>query len=147
VIPERIPSSDDLGDGVEWARAVCELAQRWQVDAQLLYAIAHAQAALPFRLHIFSGSRTAEEQRRLSSTPFALSTHADHDQAGCPRNASGVDVQPILPGVRASRAAVAQMGAAFVLRGLRWGGGAPVDSEGIPVAPEMWHVDLGPRVA
>lgn len=145
MIPEKVPHEDELGDDAAYERAICELANRWGLSPELVWWIARAQAALPFRLHIYSGARTATEQQRISSTPFSLSTHADRDRMGCARLATGVDVQPILPGVRASRAAVAQMGAAFTLRGLRWGGGAPVDSEGIPVGNERWHVDLGPR--
>lgn len=121
------------------------MAATWQIDERLADRLSRAQQELPFDLWIFSGSRSRSEQERVSTTPFARSTHADRREDGCPRLATGADVQPILPGIRLSTPAVAQMGAAFVRAGLRWGGGADVDEVGIPVGNERWHVDLGPR--
>lgn len=142
MIPERIPNprTTPISDLV-----VCELAGDWGISPALAMKLVLAQEELPFDLWIFSGARTRATQDRVSSTPFETSTHADHDATGCPRLATGADVQPVSPGVRSVPAAVAQMGAAFVRQGLRWGGGAPVGDDGIPVGVERWHVDLGPR--
>lgn len=143
-IPSKIPNPRTEPG---WALRVCELAESWQVEPILLHKIALAQAELPFDLHLFSGARTRAHQERISSTPFDISTHANEDAMGCPRLATGVDVQPALPGVRVIDSAAAQMGAAFVHQGLRWGGGADVEETGIPEGNERWHVDLGPRHA
>lgn len=144
MIPERIPNprSEEISDVV-----VCELANDWGIHPSLAFKLVNAQGSLPFDLWIFSGARTPETQSRVSETPYELSTHAGTYANGCPRLATGADVQPVSPGVRLSNAAVAQMGAAFVHQGLRWGGGAPVGDDGIPVGNERWHVDLGPRDA
>jgi len=90
---------------------VCAIADRWGLHGLLVDKLIRAQQELPFDLWIFSGARTAERQEAVSSTPFALSTHADTDADGCPRKATGADVQPVSSAVRASGAAVAQMGA------------------------------------
>lgn len=142
MIPRRVPNPRT--DAVTRA-TICQLADRMGVSPELLDRLTHAQAQLPFELHIFSAARSRDHQARVSSTPFDRSTHADEDTRGCPRLATGVDVQPVQAGIRQSGAAVAQMGAAFVHAGLRWGGGAPVGADGIPVDNERWHVDLGPR--
>lgn len=125
---------------------ICELAGRLQVSPELLDRVISAQAVIPFEMWIFSAARSRAHQERISATPFDDSTHADTDRQGCPRLATGIDVQPRSTAMRLSHAAVAQMGAAFVMHGLRWGGGAPVDDMGIPVGNERWHVDLGPRM-
>lgn len=134
--PKRVPISDLV---------VCEFAGDWGISPALALKLVLAQEELPFPLHIFSGARSRRHQQNLSSTPFDVSTHANEDTDGCARLATGADVQPLSPGVRLSGPAVAQMGAAFVRQGLRWGGGAPVGDDGIPVGVERWHVDLGPR--
>lgn len=142
MLPQRVPNPkrDLVTPGT-----VCEIADRWKVRPNLIHKVVQAQGDLPFDLWIFSGARSREHQEEVSDTPFEISTHANRDRTGCPRLATGVDVQPVSPGVRAIKAAVAQMGAALTLRGLRWGGGAPVDDTGVPVGNEAWHVDLGPR--
>lgn len=141
MFPERIPNPrrERVSDVV-----ICELAHDWGIAPNLALKLTRAQEMLPFDLWIFSGSRTRAEQSRYD-LEFDRSTHADHDSRGCPRLATGADVQPVSPGIRSSGAAVAQMGSAFVHVGLRWGGGAPVGDDGIPVGNERWHVDLGAR--
>lgn len=142
LIPSRLPHPKrDLVT----PETVCRIAQKWRVKPLLVHKVIEAQGDLPFDLWIFSGARAREKQEEISGTPFDVSTHADTGRDGCPRLATGVDVQPVSPGIRVINAAVAQMGAAMVLRGLRWGGGAPVTDAGIPVGNERWHVDLGPR--
>lgn len=140
--PQRIPNPVRVFVSTE---AICDLAERWGISFDLAYRLTTAAGELPFDLWIFSGARTPDEQSGLQSIDFNISTHADRDARGCPREATGADVQPISIGVRESPMAVAQMGAAFVRAGLRWGGGAPVDDTGIPIGNERWHVDLGPR--
>lgn len=121
------------------------LADRWGLDSTLAIKLAEVQAELPFDLWIFSGARDVRRQSDVSSTPYDRSTHASTDERGCHRWATGADVQPSSPAIRAMPAAIAQMGAAFVRHGLRWGGGAPFDDRGFPIGNEKWHVDLGPR--
>lgn len=133
--PSRVPISDLV---------VCELAFDWGISPELASRLVAVQGELPFDIWIFSGARSRREQSRFA-LPFDRSTHADHDAFGCPRLSTGADVQPVSPAVRLSRPAVAQLGAAAVRQGLRWGGGAPVDDTGIPVGNEAWHFDLGPR--
>lgn len=141
-----MPLPETLPDALAATPAdVCAFADRWGVEPALMLRAIQAAGDVPFDVWIFSGARSATEQSRLSPTPFSVSTHADHDAQGCPRLATGIDMQPVSPGVRLSSAAVAQLGAAAVFRGLRWGGGAPVGDDGIPVGVERWHFDLGPR--
>lgn len=142
VIPQRVPSRRVEPVSAE---VVCAMANRWGVDTRLILGVVNAASTLPYDVWIFSGSRSREHQEEISETPFDRSTHAEEGANGCPRLATGLDVQPVSPGVRLSLPDVAQMGAAMVLQGLRWGGGAPFDDTGFPVGNERWHVDLGPR--
>lgn len=143
MIPVSVPHSSS-GRLVDTAW-LCEVADELGVEYELVRRLTQARHFLPFDLWIFSGARSAAEQARVSELPFARSTHADTDAAGCARLATGADVQPVSPGVRVDKTSVLMMGAEFVRAGLRWGGGAPVDDIGIPVGVERWHVDLGPR--
>jgi len=144
MIPQTIPnpSREPVTDGM-----VCHIADKWGVAPVLVDRLVSSQAELPFDIWIFSGSRSRSHQASVSRTPFEDTTHADTNLDGCPRDASGADVQPVSPGVRLDPASVALMGSAFVRHGLRWGGGASVEPSGIPVGVERWHVDLGPRIA
>jgi len=142
VIPQRVPNL--RVEPFDMAQ-LCAMASAWGVAPTLVDKVVKAASTLPYDLWIFSGSRGREHQTEISATPFDESTHADEDANGCARLATGLDVQPISPGVRVSLTDVAQMGAAMVLQGLRWGGGAPFDDTGFPVGNERWHVDLGPR--
>ena len=141
-LPQRIPNS--RVELVSFER-MCSIARRWGLDVRVVELLARAQSELPFDLWLFSGARSREKQETVSSLAFDRSTHADMDTRGCPRLATGADAQPVSPAVRMDRSSVAQMGAAFVRAGLRWGGGAAVDDVGIPVGVERWHVDLGAR--
>ncbi len=142
MIPQRVPNPHTEPVSVE---EICALASRWGVTADLAGAVVRAQGELPFDIWIFSGSRGREQQEEVSATPFDRSTHADVEVNGCPRLSTAVDVLPISPALRIDDVFTAQMGAALTRQGLRWGGGAPVDDRGIPVANERWHVDLGAR--
>jgi hypothetical protein len=142
MLPSPIPNPREEVDAREKA---CALAEQWGITSDLALRLMEAQAEIPFDLWIFSGARDEFQQARVSRTPFHNSNHATMDWRGCPRLATAADVQPSSPAIRAMPMAVAQMGAAFVRHGLRWGGGAPVGDDGIPVGNERWHVDTGPR--
>lgn len=142
MLPDRIPNSRIEPVSNE---SFCRMAEKWGVSPDLLWRLIQTAGELPFDIMIFSGARARGEQERVSGTTFDRSTHANEDPNGCPRYATGADVQPVSPGVRSVPAAVAQLGAAAVRAGLRWGGGAPVGPDGIPVGNERWHFDLGPR--
>lgn len=142
MIPTTVPNPFEESVSVE---QVCEIAALWGLDPRLVGKVIAGRGRIAFDVWIFSGARDRETQEGVSNTPFDRSTHADSDAFGCPRLATGVDVQPVSPALRLSDVVVAQFGAAMVISGLRWGGGAPVTETGIPVGKERWHFDLGPR--
>lgn len=117
----------------------CDFIARWMIHPRLGQALFIMAATLPFPISMISGHRTPERQQELSDAgrPAAdpqLSTHLS-----CP--AGGADVWP---GVAVTDAVKAELGAAGVRAGLRWGGGSPVDPRtGIP--SDWNHFDLGPR--
>ena len=127
----------------------CLLADKWGIEDRLAEGIIQAQGLLPFDIWIFSGSRSRSQQADLEergrpTAPFAASTHADVDRGGCPRLATGADVQPVSPAIRADLSQQALFGSEMTRAGLRWGGRPPPHPfPGIPV--DKWHVDLGPR--
>lgn len=151
MIPQRVPNpfNELVGD------QLCAIADRWGLEPDLVQALINARGELPFDIWIFSGSRSRSHQGQISRTPFALSTHADEDETGCPRLSTGADVQPVDIANRMTRAPsietavflpVAQFGAAMTRARLRWGGGAPTNPDtGFPAGVEVWHVDMGPR--
>jgi len=123
--------------------ALCDLVGRWEVSHVVLEKVIAAAEDFEFQtgreVFIISGFRTKAEQRNLErrgrpTAPDNLSTHRS-----CP--ATGVDVDL---GFAISDLMKVVWGTAVVFRGLRWGGGSPVDPQtGIP---EDWaHVDNGPR--
>lgn len=141
-IPETIPVGD-LND-----MHLCAIAHRWGIQYRLLEALTRMAETLPFGIQIISGGRTRAHQDALGARGrptalFSLSTHALEDESGCPREATGADLRPLVsfsftPIVRA------ELGRAAVFAGLRWGGGSTVDPlTGIP--SDWQHVDLGPR--
>lgn len=87
---------------------------------------------------IVSGHRTLRLQRCLgqSGRPTADPSRSTHTT--CP--ATGVDVGI---GLAPTRVQKAILGRIARLRGLRWGGGSPVDDNGIP--SDWNHFDVGPR--
>jgi hypothetical protein len=92
-------------------------------------------------LVIFSGYRSPSDQERLAreGRPAAQVDRSTHTT--CP--ATGADVKPA--GVFPAKVFILKLGGAAQRAGLRWGGGAPRDADGIPVKGEWRHVDLGPR--
>ncbi len=120
----------------------CGIAARWQVSEETMRRVALSAEdyfrETRTRAKIISGYRTQSEQAALGrrGRPAArddLSTHRS-----CP--ATGVDISL---GFAPTRVQKAIWGRIVVLNGLRWGGGGPVDTGGIPV--DWGHVDLGPR--
>lgn len=120
-----------------------ELAVSWQIHphlaARLLYMDAVFRQLVGTGLRIISGWRSMVDQERLEreGRPAArddLSTHRSCPATGADLDVpvATVDVETKLTFGHAARAA-----------GLRWGGGSPVNSYGIP--SDWNHVDLGPR--
>jgi hypothetical protein len=116
------------------------LSERWKIDAVLaakLVAMAVLLRTRGIPVSIISGYRTPFEQEQQGPTRAAvdLSTHTTFP-------ATGADLRPGVPITDDVKRAI---GNVAQLVGLRWGGGAPLDQNGIPVEPEWRHVDLGPR--
>jgi len=122
----------------------CDLAVRWGVATEVMRRIATAAAqyfmqtgGLP--VHIVSGFRTRAEQEKLKrqgrpTAPDDQSTHRS-----CP--ATGVDISL---GFAPTNFQKVIWGGLAIDNALRWGGGSPVDEDG--VIPVDWqHVDIGPR--
>lgn len=120
----------------------CALAERWSVSVDTIRRV--GLAARDFMqetrqtVRIISGWRSRNEQRQLSrqgrpTAPDDISTHRS-----CP--ATGVDISL---GLLPSTFLKVTWGFHAVRRGLRWGGGGKLDSDGIPV--DWQHVDTGPR--
>lgn len=145
MIPQRIPAPTR---DVVTPEIMVAMAQRWGISCDLAARLLNVAGMLPWDIQIISGARSRSEQQRLEdqgapTAPFDLSTHANETPDGCPRLATGADVTPVLEGIRQNRPAIAQLGAAAVHAGLRWGGGSPADESGMPSDP--FHFDLGPR--
>jgi hypothetical protein len=128
MIPERI---EPLGDP-------CGLVDRWLISQDLAQRLIRAASFLPFPVTIISGYRTPAKQLSLAreGRPTAAVDRSTH--TSCP--ATGAD---IWPGIAVTRVVQATLGEALVRAGLRWGGGSPVDSGGMP--SDWNHADLGPR--
>lgn len=129
-------------DEISEASDPCELARRWTVDLDVMQRVVRAgqafHAATGRRVQVISGYRTVARQLdlRRQGRPAAPPDVSNHTR--CPSTA--VDVQI---GFGPTRQVIAEWGRAAVLAGLRWGGGSPVGSDGIP--SDWPHVDLGPR--
>lgn len=117
----------------------CGLEARWKIAPRVAQLLVQLSARLPFPITLISGYRTCTQQQALGkagrpAAPCGLSTHVS-----CP--ATGVDVWP---GIAVTDVVKANLGAAAVPLGFRWGGGSPVDpNTGIP--SDWNHLDLGPR--
>jgi len=95
--------------------------------------------------HIISGLRSCERQADLTAeglmtAPCGLSTHIVGVATPIGKLATGVDISFGFAPTNAQKLAV---GAIVEAAGLRWGGGAKRDSNGIPVGHEWAHIDLG----
>lgn len=126
--------------------ATCErLAVRFQIDPVLatraLVMEAHFRELTrgAAGLRAISGYRTAERQAELerAGRPTAPDDRSTH--RSCP--ATGLDLDIV--GLHPDDALKLNFGQAAQLAGLRWGGGSPLSSKGIP--SDWNHVDLGPR--
>ena len=115
----------------------CVLARKWLIDIELAERLVCMTYHVPFSFQIISGWRSRDHQERLvregKGADVHLSTHTS-----CP--ATGADLWPI---VAVTKNVKAYLGAACTLCKLRWGGGSPLDEDGIPT--DWNHVDLGPR--
>jgi len=125
--------------------AICAMALGMDMEPLLLERLTAMQARLPFGLRIISSGRTREEQAALKAegrptAEFRFSTHALEDEQGCPRLSTGADLSPDVAAVVSVKHL---FGAEAVFAGLRWGGGSPLDQDGIP--SDWNHLDLGPR--
>lgn len=120
----------------------CALADRWKLDWDLAAAVATVGALFrqetgqPFE--VISGFRTRAEQEELirSGRPAAPVHRSNHTV--CPARAVDLWI-----GLAPTRPVKAILGRIAFEQGLRWGGGSPVDSGGIP--SDWNHLDLGPR--
>jgi len=122
---------------------LCDLVQRWLVEPEVMTKV--VLAAQDYRLQtglevfIISGHRTAAEQARLKKAgrPTAADTVSTH--RSCLSTGVDIDLGFLIPNSQK-----VFWGASAVFRGLRWGGGSPVDPlTGIP--SDWQHVDIGPR--
>lgn len=130
-IPQSINGTDCLSLVDRWGIAG-ELAVRLMLMAD------NFQRRTGAGLSIISGFRSSAEQRELEAAgrpaaPDELSTHRS-----CP--ATGADLRPELA---VTTSVKILFGEAAAMSGLRWGGGSPLDGDGIPT--DWNHVDLGPR--
>lgn len=116
----------------------CRLASRWTISEPLARKLVLLADRLPFPVRIISGHRSVELQRDLArqGRPAADPDRSTH--TSCP--ATGAD---LWPSIAVTPAIKARVGREAVEVGLRWGGGSPVDSGGIP--SDWNHFDLGPR--
>ncbi len=89
-------------------------------------------------MKIISGHRSIEKQMELKRQGRPAADPLVSNHTSCP--ATAVDVRI---GFAPTRVLKATLGRLAVAEGLRWGGGSPVDSGGIP--SDWNHLDLGPR--
>lgn len=114
----------------------------WRISPELalrLYLLDSAfRQSTGRELTIISGYRTCEEQMELAAAgrPAASCQRSTH--VSCP--ATGADLR--MDGLPAASLKL-ELGRLARLFGLRWGGGSPSDSSGIP--SDWNHFDLGPR--
>jgi len=131
VTPERISGTDP-----------CDLAVTWGLDvtfaSKLAVAVAQYEEQTRGTVFITSGFRTKQSQDRLrrQGRPTADDDRSTH--RSCP--ATGADVMLGFAPVRVQKHI---WGNVLFLNGLRWGGGSPMDENGIPT--DWQHVDMGPR--
>lgn len=116
----------------------CDIITRWKVTPEVAARALLLARAAPFSVSIISGYRSPERQRELADAgrPAAPVDVSNHTR--CPATALDWRV-----GVTVTDSVKAEFGRAAVFAGFRWGGGSPVDENGIP--SDWNHVDLGPR--
>lgn len=156
MIPQRVPGTLDS------QQAVCEFAGKWMLSYELAFRLQKMQELFEVGfLMIISGYR--EPQHQLDMIKSGDATLAPEKSTHCSCPATGADLEPqlgpagfFLPAwagplyfgivhLDPTEQVKALMGSAAVHAGLRWGGGAAVDRNGIPIKNEWRHVDLGPR--
>lgn len=129
----------------EWVSSESKaIASSWRVRPELAYRLAVLKlvwyALTRDELEVISGWRSRSEQIALerAGRPAAnpdVSTHTESPLAG------GADVR--IRGNLATLEDKKLLGEITQYVGLRWGGGSPLDRNGVPV--DWNHVDLGPR--
>jgi len=118
------------------------IAMEWRLDLEFANRVAEAinrteqDTSRPIR--IISGWRSHREQQALIDqgvgAPLDVSNHTS-----CPSTAVDVTLGPF-PTLDQKRL----LGINAAMFGLRWGGGSPIDGNGIPT--DWNHLDRGPRV-
>jgi len=117
---------------------ICPFLTRWMIHPDLARALYKMAARAPFGISIISGYRTPDQQEALKREGRPAADPSVSTHLSCP--AGGADVRL---DVAVTDAVKATFGRLAVEAGLRWGGGSPVDQNGIP--SDWNHVDLGPR--
>lgn len=116
---------------------------RWGVSAEVACkAIVMARLFHSFTgrdLNIISGYRDPRKQEALRERGRPAADPAVSNHTVCPARALDFWV----PGASLSNPIKIEFGRAAQGAGFRWGGGSPLDSNGIP--SDWNHVDLGPR--
>lgn len=129
---------------VERTTAACDIVERWRIEeelAQRVKVLAELFYDGRVGIRIISGYRSPETQAALLAVPDSAAAPVDvSNHTICPARA--LDLDPV---IEATGPVKAELGRVARLAGLRWGGGAPVGQDGIPVKQEWRHVDLGPR--
>lgn len=135
MLPQPLEAVDCETLVVRWGISVSLAAKLLRLDRDWRHAFPSVGGLL-----IRSGFRTRAEQDELSeqgrpTAPDERSTHRS-----CPATGADLDL-PVAP----TAAWKWEFGRLVQLSGLRWGGGSPLDANGIPV--DWNHVDEGPRRA
>jgi len=121
----------------------CNLVLDWSLDPgfaeKIALVINRTEAEIGRPVRVISGFRTREKQQELINQPGVLAAPLDvSNHTLCPAHAVDVSL-----GAFPTRVQKALWGANLLFGGLRWGGGGPVDSGGIPI--DWQHADDGPR--
>lgn len=120
---------------------ICSMTEApWLLEFPLATRLVQVRQNLEFGFSLISGFRSEQQQEQLRAdgrptAPPGCSTHTV-----CPARGADIrfDIEPV-------RAAKLRFGTEVRRAGLRWGGGSPVDENGIP---QDWnHVDTGPVCA
>lgn len=124
------------------AEATCKLAKTWAVDPRVLQramkVAARFEAETGRKMYIISGFRTVASQIALKQAGRPAADPRLSNHTSCPATAVDVTI-----GFQPTKILKATMGRIAVEEGLRWGGGSPVGSDGIP--SDWNHFDVGPR--
>jgi hypothetical protein len=145
LLAEQIPtrrgiSEDDQARGAAWVQEFCTWADRWGLDISFASRLVKFAENFPAPVDIISGYRTDAEQRALIASGEATLAPELSNHCACPAWAAD-----IWPQIAVTNVVKASVGPAARVAGLRWGGGSPVNPQGIP--SDWNHLDEGPRSA